>query len=566
MKTTFNRSGYLSLLVLATVLGCGPVVEDAGLPSDTGGMESALTVSQQRARCDSVKSVAAPRGITNPLIYAGIAYHESGLAQCYSEASVHCAGPYSSDCGGAVLAGSGDGACSLQEGGLGMFQLDSGTYSQTLSAYGNAILTVNGNISKGIDVIINKVRVCPNTRDLFTTDEQAIDWLNSAKPGTDNYETFLTTMAWCYNGCSPTATSCNHNAMRSAYDNGVRYLLNTFGDAYWYDSLPVAGVGTNGDGRLEVFMRGQDGAIYHSWQMAPNGGWSGWYSLGGNLAGNPVVGRNADGRLSVFARGPSRDLWVISQSSGGWSGWGGLGGTTDYDPAVASNQDGRLIMAVRATDAAVYALTQGSPNGAFGSWQVLGGSITGRPTLENRQDGGLELFGRYGSGEPFHAWQLAPNSGSWSGWYGLTGNIRGDTVAKRHADGRVFMFARGTDDALYYVNQTAPNSGWSGWTLLGGTISSEPAVGINADGSMTVFARGGGGAVYYRRLTAAGWSAWGSLGGVTTSSPAVGRYQDGRLAVFVRGDTGIMYVNVQSAPSSDSWSGWQFVGDGVARF
>jgi len=32
----------------------------------------------------------------------------------------------------------------------------------------------------------------------------------------------------------------------------------------------------NQDGRLELFARGADKALWHIWQVAPNGGWSGW--------------------------------------------------------------------------------------------------------------------------------------------------------------------------------------------------------------------------------------------------------------------------------------------------
>ncbi len=46
----------------------------------------------------------------------------------------------------------------------------------------------------------------------------------------------------------------------------------------WIDLLEV---GKNADGRLEVFVRGSDKALYHKWQTAPNNGWSGWASMGG---------------------------------------------------------------------------------------------------------------------------------------------------------------------------------------------------------------------------------------------------------------------------------------------
>ena len=61
-------------------------------------------------------------------------------------------------------------------------------------------------------------------------------------------------------------------------------------------------VARNQDGRLEVFVRGADGHVYHRAQKAANGALATqWGSLGGTLAGNPVVARNKDGRLELFA-------------------------------------------------------------------------------------------------------------------------------------------------------------------------------------------------------------------------------------------------------------------------
>jgi len=46
----------------------------------------------------------------------------------------------------------------------------------------------------------------------------------------------------------------------------------------WVDILTV---NQDADGRLELFVRGADGAVWHKWQTAPNNGWSGWASMGG---------------------------------------------------------------------------------------------------------------------------------------------------------------------------------------------------------------------------------------------------------------------------------------------
>ena len=120
------------------------------------------------------------------------------------------------------------------------------------------------------------------------------------------------------------------------------------------DSAPV--LASNADGRLEVFAMGTDGALWHNWQTAPNDGWSGWASLGGQVTGVAAVGRNADERLEVFVTGTDGALWHIWQTApnNGWSGWASLGGILRSDPAVGRNEDGRLEVFAAGTDGAPW--------------------------------------------------------------------------------------------------------------------------------------------------------------------------------------------------------------------
>ena len=92
-------------------------------------------------------------------------------------------------------------------------------------------------------------------------------------------------------------------------------------------SDPAAG--HDQDGRLEVFARGTDNALWHIWQTAPSAGpWSGWASLGGVITSSPTVSNDANGSLQAFARGTDDALWHIRQTApnNGWSGWASLGG------------------------------------------------------------------------------------------------------------------------------------------------------------------------------------------------------------------------------------------------
>ncbi|MDQ4074334.1 MAG: hypothetical protein M3162_08550 [Thermoproteota archaeon] len=74
------------------------------------------------------------------------------------------------------------------------------------------------------------------------------------------------------------------------------------------------------DGRLEVFVVGNDKALYHRWQESPGGRWNGnWESLGGNWpdGSDPVVVLNSDGRLEVFMVGTNKELYHRWQESPG---------------------------------------------------------------------------------------------------------------------------------------------------------------------------------------------------------------------------------------------------------
>jgi peptidoglycan hydrolase-like protein with peptidoglycan-binding domain/acylphosphatase len=235
----------------------------------------------------------------------------------------------------------------------------------------------------------------------------------------------------------------------------------------------------------------------------------GWSSLGGVITSNIAVGRNADGRLEIFARGTDNALWHKWQTApnNGWSGWASLGGAITTDPVVAQNADGRLEVFARGTDNAVWHKWQTAPNNGWSGWASLSGVITSNIAVGRNADGRLEIFARGTDNALWHKWQTAPNNG-WSGWASLSGVITSNIAVGRNADGRMEVFVRGTDNALWHKWQTAPNNGWSGWASLGGIITSDPRVSQNADGRMEVFVRGTDGAVWHRWQTAPnnGWS------------------------------------------------------------
>lgn len=84
-------------------------------------------------------------------------------------------------------------------------------------------------------------------------------------------------------------------------------------------------VALNRDGRLDVFLHSDRGTVHHIWQdPAGLDGWSQWDTLGDPqvaLRGQPVVARNKDGRLEVFMVGTDGALWHIWQDPAAADGW-----------------------------------------------------------------------------------------------------------------------------------------------------------------------------------------------------------------------------------------------------
>jgi hypothetical protein len=304
-------------VVAATALGCTASLDSQQDDSEnTNSFDDALTNTQKRAVSDHIKSVSAGKGVTNPLLFAGVPNHESGLVQCWKDATWACQGPHSNYCGGPVIAGSGDGPCSQKQGGLGMYQLDAGTYSQTLASYGSNVVELDGQIDKGVDTIVQKVWHCPNTPH-FNNEAEVVAWINAAKPGTSKYEVFLSAMAECYNGCQP-GWSC-YEPMRANYRAGVQKLVDAFGNAYWYGggSPPPAGCGiiqpgkglasgatsSSCNGHYKLAMQ-TDGnlVLYH------NGVGATW-ATGTNGKGGHSANMQADGNFVLY-NSANKPLWA----------------------------------------------------------------------------------------------------------------------------------------------------------------------------------------------------------------------------------------------------------------
>ena len=233
------RAGAAALAALV-VGGCAAAGSGESDGEDGGETRASnLTAAQRHDRAEHLRDVSASRGLTKGWLIAGIANAETQMSHCWSELTWACKGPASADCGGGpVVAGAGDGPCSAKQGGLGMFQFDAGTFSQTLAAYGSGVLTVDGNIDSAIDyaiAMVVKSKYVPSV----TTEAQAIAWMNGVTIGSATYASWIKTVTHYYNGCVP--GSCSVYTQRyDHYDDSTRAVHDEMGKDFWKPKPPLA--------------------------------------------------------------------------------------------------------------------------------------------------------------------------------------------------------------------------------------------------------------------------------------------------------------------------------------
>jgi hypothetical protein len=222
----------VALVCASVVPACGS--DPTGGPGPRiGETQSALTEAERMARYATIRDDCTAGGIFGKgYLFAGIAFAETGLAMCWSEASWACKGPNSPDCAnGPVIAGSADGPCSDEQGGLGMFQFDAGTYADTLSAYGSDILTIDGQVSHAIDFVIHIVKISNYTTNA-ETDAKAKQWINDFDINNGTLrDQWIKTVVNYYNGCPPSG-SCWASRYQS-YNDGLQQVLDETGLPFW---------------------------------------------------------------------------------------------------------------------------------------------------------------------------------------------------------------------------------------------------------------------------------------------------------------------------------------------
>ena len=256
-------------------------------------------------------------------------------------------------------------------------------------------------------------------------------------------------------------------------------------------------------GRLDVFARGQDNALYHTYTT--NGGqtWVYWQRIPANMTSAPTAVSWGTDRIDVFARGTDNALYHTYTIDGGttWVYWTRINANMSSAPAVASWGPNRLDVFARGQDLALYHTYSTNGGTTWIYWERLGASMTSDPAAVSAPGSNrIDVFARGNDNAVYRRTYDTVNG--WQYWVRIGGNLGSGPGAASCAAGRLDVLALGQDGALYHTYSTDGGASWIYWERFGGSWTSAPAVvAPPTTHSLEIFERGTDNALYHATLT-----------------------------------------------------------------
>lgn len=251
-----------------------------------------------------------------------------------------------------------------------------------------------------------------------------------------------------------------------------------------------------GPDRIDLFGRGSDGAIYHSYW---DGSWHSFESLGGNFIYGVAVSSWGPGRLDVFAIGADGAIYH-NYWDGSWHGWGErLGGVFTSAPAAVSAGPNHIDVFGRGTDNAIWHTYW---DGSWHGFDSLGGSFVSAPSVSSWGGGRLDVFAVATDNGLYHNYW----DGNWHSWGDrLSVTFTSAPAATSWGTGRIDVLAQNSDNTIWHA--TWNGTSWSLPETLGGSFTTAPAATSWAAGRLDVFAIGVDHAIYHNYWDG-NWHGW----------------------------------------------------------
>jgi hypothetical protein len=244
---------------------------------------------------------------------------------------------------------------------------------------------------------------------------------------------------------------------------------------------------------VDLFVRNNDGIIYHTWWGHPSAGAEiNWESMGGRMAGNPAVISTGASFLNVFARGLDGALHDKFWDGAVWTpgvltDWRSLGGQCAGNPSCCSPRPDQIDVFIRSLNLSIQHRTlrwNGSAWLPTGKWEDLGGAFIGNPTCVVSERFTIDIFGRGLDNAIYHRhW----DGQAWdAGWTSISDiATAGDVGAASWSIGRIDLFARSKDKGTVQ-HKWFDGANWmpslTAWHDIGGdTVGSPLVLSLNAN-------------------------------------------------------------------------------------
>ncbi|MFF0297632.1 hypothetical protein ACFYST_05200 [Kitasatospora sp. NPDC004614] len=314
------------------------------------------------------------------------------------------------------------------------------------------------------------------------------------------------------------------------------------------------------NGTVRVYRRGADSHIYEN-HLDKGGPWSGWWDMGGNVAGQPAATVAKDGTIIVVGVGADHVLYEADlRPFQGWNKWMNLGGSNlDNNPAAVTDNNGTVRVYAHGTNGHLYEKTvvPGEPWSV--TWDMGGDNyLTGSPSATVAKDNTVIVVA-VGADHRLYENDLRPNQ-RWNVGMDLGGsNLDHNPAAITDNNGTVRIYAHGTNGHLY-EKTVVPGEPWSVTWDMGGdnNLVGSPSVAIGQDNTVIVVAHGADRKLYENDLRPnQPWNIGMNLGGeILAGSPSTVTDTDGTVRVYSGATNGNVFEKsvVPGQPWSVMWS------------
>jgi hypothetical protein len=225
-------------------------------------------------------------------------------------------------------------------------------------------------------------------------------------------------------------------------------------------------------GWLHVVSRGRDNRHYYYVHM-DQGGWccGSWQNLGGHVTGDPEVVSWGLGHVDVFHRGYDGLLWHTYQTSMGWSSIERLGSFGfDETPRGLTWGSNHIEIFVKGWDQSIGHIAY-LPGycGGWCPWEVLGHPVTdGVPEPVSMRWGHTAVYVHGTNHAIYDRWH---QFGGWNNWWRVTPEWAIGTWTPPSPvswmDGHITVSWRDPNGAVAYRTYYQPDNGWDSQKSLG---------------------------------------------------------------------------------------------------